>query len=129
MSLNWVSSIGLVIALTGILIEGIADSQKFIFKNKEENRGKWINSGLWKYSRHPNYLGEIMMWVGVFVYCLVYVNGIGLITILSPIYITVLLLFVSGIPTLEKKDEQRYGDSKEYQEYKRDTGILFPKFF
>ena len=129
MSLNWVSSVGLVIALTGILIEGIADSQKFIFKNKEENRGKWINSGLWKYSRHPNYLGEIMMWVGVFVYCLVYVNGIGLITILSPIYITVLLLFVSGIPTLEKKDEQRYGDSKEYQEYKRDTGILFPKFF
>ena len=129
MSLNWISSIGLILAISGILIEGIADSQKFVFKNKEKNRGKWIGTGLWKYSRHPNYLGEIMMWVGVFVYCFVYINGIGLITILSPIYISVLLLWVSGIPTLEREYDKRYVDNKEYQEYKKNTGILFPKLF
>ena len=129
MSLNWISSIGLILAISGILIEGIADSQKFVFKNKEKNRGKWIGTGLWKYSRHPNYLGEIMMWVGVFVYGFVYINGIGLITILSPIYISVLLLWVSGIPTLEREYDKRYVNNKEYQEYKKNTGVLFPKLF
>ncbi len=127
MSLNWISSIGLILAVVGILIEGVADSQKFIFKNEVKNRGKWISTGLWKYSRHPNYLGEIMMWVGVFVYCLVYINGIGLITILSPIYITVLLVAVSGIPTLEKEYDKRYVNNKEYGEYKRKTGKLLLK--
>ncbi len=127
MSLNWISNIGLVIALLGILIEGIADSQKFIFKNKVENKGKWINTGLWKYSRHPNYLGEIMMWVGVFIYGIVYINGIELLTILSPIYITFLLVSVSGIPTLEREYDKRYGEDKEYQEYKKKTGKLLPK--
>lgn len=127
MSMNWISSIGLVIALLGILIEGIADSQKYVFKSKDENRGKWISTGLWKYSRHPNYLGEIMMWVGVFVYCIPYINELALITILSPVYITFLLLGVSGIPTLEKEYEKRYIDNKEYQEYKKKTGKLLPK--
>lgn len=129
MSLNWISIVGLTISILGILIEGIADYQKFVFKNKIENKGKWIATGLWKYSRHPNYLGEIMMWVGVFIYCLIYINGVALITILSPIYISVLLLAVSGIPTLEKEYEIRYRDNKEYEEYKRKTGKLLPKFF
>ncbi|HNR52870.1 MAG TPA: DUF1295 domain-containing protein [Candidatus Dojkabacteria bacterium] len=129
MSLNWISLIGLILAISGILIEGIADSQKFVFKKKVENKGKWIDTGLWKYSRHPNYLGEIMMWVGVFIYCFVYINGIGLIAILSPIYISVLLLWVSGIPTLEREYDKRYVNNKEYQAYKKDTGVLFPKLF
>lgn len=128
MSLNWISTIGLVMSTLGILIEGIADWQKYIFKSNASNKGRWIDTGLWKYSRHPNYLGEIMMWVGIFIYCLVYINGIGLITILSPIYITVLLLAVSGIPTLEKEYNKRYKESKEYQEYKRKTGKLLPRF-
>jgi len=127
MSLNWISYIGLGISVLGIVIESIADSQKFVFKNKSSNKGKWISTGLWKYSRHPNYLGEIMMWVGIFLYCLVYINGIGFITILSPIYITVLLVAVSGIPTLEKEYDKRYRGSKQYQDYKKNTGILFPR--
>jgi len=127
MSLNWISYIGLGISVLGIVIESIADSQKFIFKSKKENKGKWVSTGLWKYSRHPNYLGEIMMWVGIFLYCLVYINGIGFITILSPIYITVLLVAVSGIPTLEKEYDKRYRGSKQYQDYKKNTGILFPR--
>lgn len=113
--------------MLGIVIESIADSQKFVFKNKSSNKGKWISTGLWKYSRHPNYLGEIMMWVGIFLYCLVYINGIGFITILSPIYITILLVAVSGIPTLEKEYDKRYRGSKQYQDYKKNTGILFPR--
>lgn len=128
MSLNWISYIGLGISILGIVIEGIADYQKFVFKNKIENKGKWIGTGLWKYSRHPNYLGEIMMWVGIFTYCIVYINGVALITILSPIYISVLLLAVSGIPTLEKEYDIRYVNNKEYEEYRDKTGILFPKF-
>jgi len=127
MSLNWISYIGLGISVLGIVIESIADSQKFIFKSKKENKGKWVSTGLWKYSRHPNYLGEIMMWVGIFLYCLVYINGIGFITILSPIYITILLVAVSGIPTLESEYDKRYKGNNEYQEYKKHTGILFPR--
>lgn len=127
MFLNWISYIGLILALLGITIEGVADYQKFVFKNEVKNNGKWISTGLWKYSRHPNYLGEIMMWVGVFLYCLLYINGFGLITILSPIYISVLLIWVSGIPTLEKEYDKRYKDNRKYKEYKRKIGKFFPK--
>lgn len=127
MILNRVSCIGLVVSILGIIIEGFADYQKFVFKNNAKNKGRWIDTGLWKYSRHPNYLGEIMMWVGVFIYSIVYINDIALITILSPIYITVLLIGVSGIPTLEKEYDKRYKENKEYEEYKRKTGKLLPK--
>ncbi len=125
--LNTFSIIGLFISLFGLTIETIADIQKYIFKNKEENKGKWINTGLWKYSRHPNYLGEILMWIGVFVFTLPYLNGIALLTIVSPIYISYLLLFVSGIPTLEKSYMKRYEGNEEYAKYVKNTGVLLPK--
>lgn len=125
--LNYFSVIGGLIAILGIVIEGIADQQKFIFKSDEKNRGKWIATGLWKYSRHPNYLGEIMMWVGVFLFSLVSLNGLALAAIISPVYITILLVFVSGIPTLEKEYEVRYANNSEYQLYKNSTGVLFPR--
>ncbi len=126
-SLNTISVLGFIVAFIGILIEGVADYQKFVFKNKTENKNKWIATGLWKYSRHPNYLGEIMMWKGVFVYALVYLNDPALLTIISPLFITYLLTKVSGIPTLEKEYEKRYADDRTYQEYKKKTGVLFPK--
>ncbi len=128
-SLNAFSYVGLFISLFGLIIESIADMQKYVFKNKEENRGKWISSGLWKYSRHPNYLGEILMWVGVFIYVLPYLNDISLLTIISPIYIIYLLLFVSGVPTLEKEYAKRYEDNEEYSKYVKNTGVLLPKLF
>lgn len=129
MSFNPFSSFGLVLALLGILLEGIADYQKYVFKNIESNRGKFIKSGVWKYSRHPNYLGEIMVWVGIFIYALPFLNGIALVTIISPIYISSLLLWFSGIPTLEKKYDIRYAQDTEYLKYKKNTGILLPKIF
>lgn len=128
-SFNWVPIVGFLLSLLGILIESIADNQKFVFKSKEENRNKWIASGLWKYSRHPNYLGEIMVWFGIYIYCLPFLVGLEFLTIISPIFITILLVGVSGIPTLEKEYDIRYTDNKEYLKYKRETGILFPKIF
>ncbi len=128
-SLNFVSYIGLGISLLGIIIETVADYQKFVFKSKQENKGRWISSGLWKYSRHPNYLGEIMMWVGIFIYVSFYLNDLAILTIISPIYITYLLVGVSGIPTLEKEYEKRYVGNREYANYKEKTGKLFPKIF
>lgn len=123
------SYIGFLVAISGIFIESIADMQKYIFKSQEENRGKWIQSGLWKYSRHPNYLGEILMWLGVFIYTLPYINDWAIFTVISPMYITYLLLFVTGIPTLEKRDMERYGNNEKYLEYVHNTGILLPKIF
>lgn len=129
MVFNPFSYFGMLLTLLGILLEGLADYQKYVFKNIESNRGKWIESGVWKYSRHPNYLGEIMVWVGIFIYALPFLNGLALITILSPIFITSLLLFFSGIPTLEKKYDIKYAEDIEYLKYKKNTGILLPKIF
>lgn len=129
MEMNIFSYIGFLIAILGILIESVADMQKFVFKNKEENTGKWISSGLWKYSRHPNYLGEILMWFGVFIYVLPYLNGLAIFTFISPVYITYLLLFVSGVSRLEKEYKERYGGNSQFEEYVRKTGLLLPKIF
>ena len=128
-SLSWFSYIGFLISILGIAIESIADVQKYVFKNIPENKMKWINTGLWKYSRHPNYLGEILMWAGVFIYVMPYLNGFSLLTLVSPIYIFVLLLFVSGIPKLEKEYEKRYEGKTEYRKYVKSTGLLLPKIF
>lgn len=127
--ISTLSYIGFLIAILGIFLESVADIQKFVFKSKEENKNKWIQSGLWKYSRHPNYLGEMLMWLGVFIYALPYINDWGIFTVISPMYITYLLLFVTGIPTLEQRDMERYGGNEKYLEYVKSTGILLPKIF
>lgn len=129
MEMSIFSYVGFLIAIFGILIESIADMQKFVFKNKGENKGKWISSGLWKYSRHPNYLGEILMWLGVFVYVLPYLNGLAIFTFLSPVYITYLLLFVTGVAKLEQENKERYKGNSQFEEYVRKTGLLLPKIF
>ncbi len=120
--------IGIVIWLVGLVIEGIADAQKFKFKNDPENKGKWIEIGLWKYSRHPNYFGEILCWWGVFIYTISSLMRWEYLGIISPLYITFLLLFVSGVPTLEKKYDERYKDNEEYWDYKENTSVLIPWF-
>lgn len=121
--------LGFAIWLIGFFIETIADYQKFDFRNDKKNKGNFISSGLWKYSRHPNYFGEILCWFGVFLFVL---PGIGyverFISIISPVFITALLLFISGIPTVEKSSDQKYGKDKAYKKYKRETSILIPWF-
>lgn len=114
---------GLAIWFIGLLIESFADAQKFAFKKNVKNKSEFIQSGLWKYSRHPNYFGEILCWIGIYVFA-----GVWLWGLISPLYIILLLLFVSGIPLLEKKADKKWGKDKDYQKYKKETSILIPWF-
>jgi len=115
--------IGLIIWLIGLIIESVADYQKYSFKNKATNKNKYINTGLWAYSRHPNYFGEMLCWIGLFVF-----SGTWLLGILSPLFIIILLLFVSGIPLLEKKADEKWGHLDSYKKYKKETSLLIPWF-
>ena len=126
--LSIMSYIGLFIWLSGLIIESISDYQKTSFKSMESNKGKWVNIGLWKYSQHPNYLGEIMVWLGVYLFIFPALNSDqAMIGAISPLFITVLLLFVSGIPLLDKSAEKKWGTNSEYAFYKARTGKLLPK--
>lgn len=120
-----VSIIGIGMWIFGFTIEMISDTQKYRFKNNPESKGKWISHGLWKYSRHPNYFGETLLWWGIFVIMLPFFSGLLYLTVLGPVSITILLLFVSGIPLLEKSADAKYGDNPDYIKYKRATSIFF----
>lgn len=121
------SYIAMVIWLLGLLIETVADAQKFNFIGNPANQGKWISTGLWKYSRHPNYFGEILAWVGIYLFTVFGLTPIqSLAGVISPIFIATLIIFVSGIPLLEKSADKRWGDNKEYQKYKKAVGVLVP---
>jgi len=120
-----VSIVGVVLWLLGLIIEAIADDQKYKFINDINNKGKWIDIGLWKYSRHPNYFGEILLWVGIYIFTLSGLSVMqGLIGLSGPLYIAVLIIFVSGIPLLEKSAYRKWGENKGYLEYKNQTSIL-----
>jgi len=125
--LNWLSCAGLVIWAAGLLIETIADAQKFNFNQSLANKGKFISRGLWGYSRHPNYFGEITCWVGLYIFTF---NGLvtweKLAGLASPLYIAFLLIFVTGIPKLEAYADQKWGSQKDYQNYKKSTPALVP---
>src|SRR3990167_5637388 len=118
--------IGFMISAGGLTIEAIADQQKFAFKNKAENKDRWISTGLWKYSRHPNYFGEILIWWGIFAIALPYLENWLYMIIARPLFITFLLLFVTGIPTLEKKHEEKYKNEPDFAKYKSKTSLLIP---
>jgi len=117
---------GTAVWLAGLLIEAAADAQKSAFRAKDENRGRFVAGGLWRYSRHPNYFGEILVWWGLFVYAVPFLDGPAFAVVIGPVFITLLLLFVSGIPLLERSADEKYGDDPAYREYKRRTSILVP---
>ena len=117
---------GAAVWLVGLLIEAVADAQKAAFRAKEENRGRFVASGLWRYSRHPNYFGEILVWWGLFLYVVPALHGAAFAVVIGPVFITLLLLFVSGIPLLEKSADEKYGSDAAYRDYKRRTSILVP---
>lgn len=118
--------IGSIVWIIGITTETIADIQKYNFKNNPLNKDKWIDTGIWKYSRHPNYFGEMLCWWGIFIIVLPHLTGLSWLTLLGPLFITSLLLFVSGIPPLEKRADEKFGKNKAYLNYKNKTSLLIP---
>ena len=120
MSFNGFTVIGLLMWLIGFAFETIGDYQLSVFVKQKKNKGDIMQTGLWRYTRHPNYFGEVLLWWGIFVMVLPLKNGIW--GIISPLTITFLLLYVSGIPMLEAK----YKDNPQFQDYKRRTSAFFP---
>ena len=120
---------GTLIWLTGFLLEAIADHQKSAFKKDPENRDSFIQSGLWSISRHPNYLGEIILWVGVSIVAIPVLQGWQWAMLSSPFFIALLLIRVSGIPLLEKKADEKWGGQSDYESYKKNVALLVPKLW
>jgi len=119
--------IGLSIWILGFGIEAIADKQKTVFNTEPNNQGKWIDSGLWSYSRHPNYLGEILLWTGIAFFGISCFTGLERVAWVSPLFIYLLLTKVSGIPILDKRSLEKWGDDPEYQKYRENTPALIPR--
>ena len=122
--LGALGAIGIAVWLLGMAIEIVADRQKSAFKADSRNQGKFISSGLWAWSRHPNYFGEILLWTGVAIVAVPVLEGWQWATLISPLFVAFLLTKVSGIPMLEKKADERWGGQPDYEEYKRNTPAL-----
>lgn len=119
--------IGLLVWIFGFAIEVIADSQKSRFSANPENKGKFIRTGLWSKSRHPNYFGEIVLWLGVAIIALPVLQGWQWVALISPVFVTLLLTRVSGVPLLENKADKKWGGQKDYEDYKKETPVLIPR--
>lgn len=118
---------GLAVWIAGFSLEATADSQKSKFNADPANKGKFISTGLWSRSRHPNYFGEILLWIGVLIIALPVLQGWQWVALISPVFVTLLLTRVSGVPMLEKKADQKWGGQPDYEEYKRSTPVLIPR--
>ncbi len=119
--------IGAVIWAFGLTFEAVADAQKSKFKADPANDGDFINVGLWKWSRHPNYFGEITLWTGIFIIAIPVLTGLAWLVVISPIFVYLLLTRISGINLQEEQAKKRWGDDPAYQKYRRDTPVLFPR--
>ena len=116
---------GLFLFITGFSIEIVADHQKTKFRSIPTNKGKFISTGLWSKSRHPNYVGEITLWLGISIMSFSNLNGLELITLISPIFTYWLLVYVSGINILEKSGQKKWGHLESYKKYVKKTPQLF----
>ena len=113
--------------LLGFILEVIADGQKRAFRRDPNNEGAFIQSGLWALCRHPNYLGEILLWLGVSLVAVPVLSGWQQLTLLSPVFVFVLLTRISGIPMLASRGKRRWGNDPAYQAYLDRTPVLFPR--
>jgi len=117
---------GVFLWLVGFSIEVVADRQKTKFRQLPENVDHFITSGLWAYSRHPNYFGEILLWLGITVIALPTLVGWQYVTLISPIFVALLLIKVSGVRLLEADAKDRWGSDPNYQYYVNNTPVLVP---
>lgn len=120
LSFSWLDIVGVAVWILGFYFEARGDAELAQFVKNPANKGKILQNGLWAYTRHPNYFGEVTLWWGIFIISLGSTPFIY--TIVGPLTITILILFVSGIPLLEKK----YAGQPEFEEYKKKTSIFFP---
>ncbi len=119
--------IGFLVWAFGFAMEVTADLQKSRFNADPNNAGRFIHTGLWSRSRHPNYFGEIVLWIGMMIIALPVLQGWQWVALISPIFVTLLLTRVSGVPLLEKKADQKWGGQEDYEVYKKRTPVLIPK--
>ena len=118
--------IGIITWISGLFIEVVADKQKSDFKNDISNKNKFISTGLWKYSRHPNYLGEIILWTGITIIAIPLFSGWSWLGLISPVFVFIMLKFISGVRILENRADMKWGKDKEYLKYKNSTPEIFP---
>ena len=120
--------VGTIFWFLGFVFEVVADRQKKYFSEQPENKDGFITHGLWSVSRHPNYFGEIILWTGIAIISLPFLSGWQFLTLVSPVFVFLLLTRISGLPFLEDKAEKKWGEDKDYIEYKNKTPILVPFF-
>lgn len=119
--------LGIALWIVGFGIEAVADAQKRSFRKDPANSGRFITSGLWAWSRHPNYFGEIVLWFGIALIAAEVLSGWQWVTMISPLFVYLLLTRISGIPMLESSAKKKWGDEPEYQAYRARTPVLVPR--
>lgn len=120
-----INFLAMMLWLLGFIIQALSDQQKFVFKMKTQDKD-FIDSGWYKYIRHPNYLGEILMWWAIFLYISPLLIGIQWFLILCPLWITILIIFISGIPLIEQTYPDKYKEKPEHKQYLENTWRLLP---
>ena len=125
--LGWFALVGLLVWAFGFALELTADTQKSAFRADPANRGKFIDTGLWAWSRHPNYFGEIVLWVGVAIIALPVLRGWQFVSLISPVYVTLQLILISGVPMLERRADEKWSGQEDYEAYKERTPVLIPR--
>jgi len=119
--------IGLIIWVVGFAVEVRADGEKSAFKSDPANKGRFISTGIWSWSRHPNYFGEITLWLGMAIIALPAFDGTEFVALISPVFVILLLTKISGLPALEKQGLKRWGTDPDYQDYLKRVPILIPR--
>jgi steroid 5-alpha reductase family enzyme len=125
--IGWLAVVGIAVWVLGMVVEIAADAQKTAFKADPANKGRFIRSGLWSRSRHPNYFGEIVIWLGVFLVAAPVLTGWQWVALISPLFVILLLTRISGIPLLEQKADRTWGGEDDYEAYKKRTPTLIPR--